>query len=145
MRYVFALLFSLLTACAANEQPKTDAEAIVEAVLAHDSVSNYLHPEIAGRLPIAVALRSPPSTPLRARAFGHPVRVASLQDPHAIILGISTAGDKATVTLTYAQEGLGGNIGLHKRNGVWVVTSDELWERRSNNSFKPTPLRGAAY
>jgi hypothetical protein len=130
----------------ANSATQTEIGAVVEAALAHPSVTNYLHPEVPGRLPITVAFRSPGGiSSLDAALFGRPVRVVSTsQDIPAVILGVSIEGDQATVALDYPPEGLVGEIVLHRNGTTWVVSSSQLREQRPNNSFKPKPLRGSA-
>lgn len=143
MKFFITLLIATLSACTVSTSPKTDTDAIIEAVLSHGPLAEFLHPEIPGRLPVEVVLDTAGTSPLNATAFGQPVRVTTAEDPQAIILSIEVLGDKASVTLSYPEEGLGGNIDLKSQNGTWKVTSEKLWEQRSNHSFKPSPPRGA--
>ena len=126
MRKTLAIAAMLLAACSlersampvidpsANSIRQTDIEAVVGAALAHPSVSQYLHPEVRGRLPVTVAFRSPKGlSSLDATLFGRPVRVvAATQDVPAVILAVSINGDHATVALDYPPEGMAGTFGF---------------------------------
>src|SRR5688500_18429277 len=110
----------LLTACSATEHPKSDTAQIVEAVLSHPKVANYLHPELSGRVPVTIALQ-PANPMLGARAFGKPVRlVTDPLDERTVVLRISIRGNMASVALQYKLEGLVGDIELQQRKGSWV-------------------------
>ena len=146
MRKVLAIIAMLLAACSAQTSPQSELGAVVETALMHPSIVKYLHPEAPGRIPVTVAFRNPSGvSSLDAELFDQPIHVVSVSNnTSAIILSTTIKDNQAVIDIDYPTEGIVGEIFLQRNGTKWAVISSQLEEQRPNNSFKPTPLRGAA-
>ena len=142
MKFIPILTLFMLCACAPNASSDSNTVKIVEAVVSYPSVEELISQSAPGGLPLKIALTPPHNEALGSNTFGRRVISTNQTDPQALVLGISEDANEAMVTLEYRAARTSGMIHLFNINGEWVVTTHYFWKHRSNNSFKPSPLRG---
>ena len=130
-------------AAPASEDPKSPApvvaaetsptDAILEAILTDDRFAMYLHPDVAGRVPVVVSGAARPedvSLELHGAAvLTEPPESLTPEQAFVDITGWSVEDDRANVTLEYEIEGVAASFALqHEPSGRWVVTSADVAE-----------------
>jgi len=106
-------------------------------IVDHPTLAPYLHPEVAGRVPLAVSdhLLAPGVTPSK---FGQPLRIVHDRDvgaqPHLRIMSFELDGSRAKAVVEYRVEGVRAVFDLRgNSNGWWTVVDARVTEhgRRS--------------
>src|SRR5256712_13968369 len=103
--------------------PRPALKLIVE----HPALAPYLHPEIAGRLPLVVSdhLLEPGVTPSR---FGQPLRIVPDREvgtkPHLRILSFEVDGSRAKAVVEYRVEGVRIEFDLRSNSHGWWTVAD---------------------
>ncbi len=110
--------------------PRPALKLIVE----HPALAPYLHPEIAGRLPLVVSdhLLEPGVTPSR---FGQPLRIVPDREvgtkPHLRILSFDVDGSRARAVVEYKVEGVQAGFDLRRDSkGWWTVVDARVAEHQ---------------
>ena len=110
--------------------PRPALKLIVE----HPALAPYLHPEIAGRLPLVVSdhLLEPGVTPSR---FGQPLRIVQDRDvgtqPHLRISSFEVNGSRAKAVVEYRAEGVEAVFNLRRDSkGWWTVVDATVAEHQ---------------
>jgi hypothetical protein len=108
--------------------------AVLKLIVDHPALAPYLHPEVAGRVPVVISdhLLEPGVTPSK---FGKPLRIVLDREvgtlPHLRILTFQVDGSVAKLTLEYKVEGVEAVFSLrHESNGWWSVVEAKVAELR---------------
>ncbi len=124
--------------------PRPALKLIVE----HPALAPYLHPEIAGRVPLVVSdhLLEPGVTPSR---FGQPLRIVPDREvgtqPHLRILRFDVDGFRAKAVVEYRVEGVRAVFDLRRNpNGWWTVLDAKVTEHQHepDSAFAAVQSRG---
>jgi hypothetical protein len=107
--------------------------AVLKLIIDDAALAPYLHPEVAGRVPLAVSdhLLEPGVTPSK---FGQPVRIAD--DRHVgtqaylRILTFEVDGSRAKLVVEYRVEGVRVEFELRRNSIGWWSVADAKVERR---------------
>ena len=118
---------------AATQQAQTLVpRAVLKLIIDHPALAPYLHPEVAGRVPLVVSdhLLEPGVTPSK---FGLPLRIVPDREvgtqPHIRILTFKIDGSRAVATIEYKVEGVQGLFNLKREsNGWWSVVDAKVAE-----------------
>lgn len=128
------LLVLLLSnvAFAINQESEYIPVEIVQQVTDYPGLHEFLHPEIAGRVPLVLSSHLLPPK-LELRKFGHPVHVrqdSGLRNGAFIrFRDYRVDAGKATVLLDYKVAGVSGRfLFTRTREGRWVLTDASIWE-----------------
>jgi hypothetical protein len=106
-----------------------ELDAIVGAVMQHKDVAMYLHPEVAGRVPVRIALAPPyADATLKLSLYDKPVKAAASGDRNAMQLVVKPHGETAVVEVKYDPEGIFGSVELERVDGVWRVSKATIYE-----------------
>lgn len=108
-------------------------DAILEAILTDDRFAMYLHPDVAGRVPVVVSGTARPevvSLELHGAAVeSRPPEDVAPEQAFVDITAWTVEGDRASVRLAYAIEGVAASFALqHEPSGRWIVTSANVAE-----------------
>ncbi len=88
----------------------------------------YLHPEVAGRVPVKVAIDAPYSNiPVDFDLYGQPVKVVAAA-AGAVTLVITPTADGALVQVSYRLEGMAGTVLFRKAQRHWKVIRASVYE-----------------
>jgi len=106
--------------------------AIVEQVINHPDVQQFLHPDVPGRVPLVLSshLLDPR---LSLRKFGKPVRVvpdAHLKKGLAYLrfTRFTLKQNVVTVEVRYSVEGMGGRFSFQRDGTLWRLLKAGMWE-----------------
>ena len=106
--------------------------AIVEQVINHSALQQFLHPRVPGRVPLVLSshLLDPR---LSLRKFGKPVQVvpgAQLKKGIAYLrfTGFTLKQNVATVEIRYNVEGVGGRFIFQRDGNLWRLLKASVWE-----------------
>lgn len=134
MKRFVTLLFGLLVLSLAFADELTPSEAnkeqILQLALDHPSFELYLHPEVAGRLPVYILGSELPHN-LNLSKFGMPVKIVSVVKPHSPVVRIKhfdVHADTADLQLEYSIEGIVGNFSFNYRDGRWKLVKANVLE-----------------
>src|SRR5436189_3252474 len=92
---------------------------VLKLIVDHPALAPYLHPEVAGRVPLVVSdhLLEPGVTPSK---FGLPLRIVPDREvgtqPHIRILTFKIDGSRAVATIEYKVEGVQGLFNLKRES-----------------------------
>lgn len=148
MRIALISLLLLVQACASTsngvttqsyveEHPSAsvlanaDFDAIAGAVLRHQDVAMYLHPEVEGRVPVRVVFKPPfDGRSVNLQLYGAQVVTQSYESGYDNAFGLSPSCDatQCTVEVWYKPEGIFGQVMLQKQNGQWQVSKTNILE-----------------
>src|SRR6266571_4655631 len=133
-----AVVGQVLIAAAQLQQPQPLVpRPVLKLIVDHPTLAPYLHPEVAGRVPLAVSdhLLAPGVTPSK---FGQPLRIVHDRDvgaqPHLRIMSFELDGSRAKAVVEYRVEGVRAVFDLRgNSNGWWTVVDARVTEhgRRS--------------
>jgi len=109
----------------------TDFSQLVLAILTHKYIAMYLHPELAGRLPVKLYFSGEnKGRPLAISLYNMPVKVVT--DPKeisvALQLKINCFTSECEVKVDYKPEGIWGSLKLSKQSGNWLVVESSILE-----------------
>jgi len=120
-------------AAASQQSQALVPRAVLKLIIDHPAFARYLHPEIAGRVPLVISdhLLEPGVTPSK---FGQPLRIVRDREvgsqPHIRILSFEIDGSRAKATIEYKVEGVRALFTLKRdSNGWWSVIDAEFAER----------------
>ncbi len=111
---------------------KNDDAEILRAVLTHERFAMYLHPDVAGRVPVVVSGEARPRGPVDLELHGAAVSIVDTAPADAAVVLISTwsiEGDTAHVALGYPIEGVVASFDLARSDAGWRVTEADVAER----------------
>src|SRR6266481_5158220 len=118
----------LTVAIAAFQQPQPLLpRPVLKLIVEHPVLAPYLHPEIAGRVPLVVSdhLLEPGVTPSR---FGQPLRIVPDREvgtkPHLRILSFDVDGSRARAVVEYKVEGVQAVFDLRRDSKGWWTVVD---------------------
>ena len=104
--------------------------AVLKLIVDHSALAPYLHPEVAGRIPVVISdhLLEPGVTPSK---FGKPLRIVPDREvgaqPHLRVLTFKVDGPVAKLTLEYKVEGVEAVFTLRRdSNGWWSVVEAKV-------------------
>lgn len=110
-----------------------DVSPILQQVIDHPDLQQYLHPELPERKPLAVARTAAVSEGVKLSKFDSAVEIreeAELEGrPFLRFDGVEIDGAEAQVRLSYPVEGLRVDARLQREGGAWSVSSFSLVER----------------
>jgi len=105
---------------------------VLKLIIDHPVLAPYLHPELAGRVPLVVSdhLLEPGVTPSK---FGQSLKIVSDREagtqPHIRILTFAIDGARAKATIEYKVEGVQALFNLKRgSNGWWSVVDAKVAE-----------------
>ena len=106
---------------------------VVRLVIDHPSLAGYLHPEVAGRVPLIISDHLL-AVDIKLSKFGQPVRIVHDSEvgsrPHLRFLSFQVDGRRAKVTIEYKVEGVQSVFILEQgSNGWWKVVDATATER----------------
>ena len=118
----------------ANQQSQSLVpRAVLKLIIDHPALAQYLHPEVAGRVPLVVSdhLLEPGVTPSK---FGQPLRIVSDREagaqPHIRIVKFAIDGPRAKLTMEYKAERVEATFNLTRdSSGWWSVVDAKVAER----------------
>ena len=110
-----------------------DEQPVIAAILQHEGLRAFLHPEVEGRVPVVLSESNLVTAPLDLTMFGQPVRVVSpgAAQPLAPVIELTSLERSATgavIAIRYAVEGVSGQARLSREGSKWVVTEMNLSE-----------------
>ena len=106
-----------------------DVSPIVAAVLQHQDVAMYLHPDAPGRVPVRVELAEPYATAnVQLELYGAPVRQSRDGDRSAVQLTLKPHGERVKVEVKYDPEGIFGSVDVERVDGAWKATGAKIYE-----------------
>lgn len=120
-----------LASASASVLANADFDAIAGAVLRHQDVAMYLHPEVEGRVPVRVVFKPPfDGRPVNLQLYGAQVVTQSYESGYDNAFGLSPSCDatQCTVEVWYKPEGIFGQVMLQKQNGQWQVSKTNILE-----------------
>jgi hypothetical protein len=100
---------------------------VLKLIVDHPALAPYLHPEVAGRVPLVVSdhLLERGVTPSK---FGQPVRIVHDRDvgaqPHLRILSFEVDGSRAQAVVEYRVEGVRVEFDLRSNSHGWWTVAD---------------------
>ncbi len=100
---------------------------VLKLIVEHPVLAPYLHPEVAGRVPLVVSdhLLEPGVTPSR---FGRPLRIVHDREvgtePHLRILSFDVDGSRAKAVVEYKVEGVQAVFDLKRDSKGWWTVAD---------------------
>ncbi len=101
--------------------------AVLKLVIDHPALAGYLHPEVAGRVPLVISdhLLAPGVTPSK---FGQPVRILSDREvgsqPHIRFQSLEVEGSQAKTVIEYKVEGVEAVFILESTSSGWWKVVD---------------------
>ncbi len=105
---------------------------VLKLIIDHPALAGYLHPEVAGRVPLAISdhLLAPGVTPSK---FGQPVRILSDREvgsqPHLRFQSFEVRGARAKTVIEYKVEGVEVVFSLESTAaGWWKVVDAKIAE-----------------
>src|SRR2546426_12226485 len=133
---IFRLLIAVVAHWAGpsafQQSPPLVPRPALKLIVEHPALAPYLHPEVAGRVPLVVSdhLLEPGVTPSK---FGQPLRIVPDREvgtqPHIRILTFKIDGSGAKATIEYKVEGVQGLFNLKREsNGWWSVVDAKVAE-----------------
>ncbi len=106
--------------------------AVLKLIIDHPALAGYLHPEVAGRVPLVISdhLLAPGVTPSK---FGQPVRILSDREvgsqPHIRFQSFEVQGARAQTAIEYKVEGVKAVFTLEgTASGWWRVVDAKVAE-----------------
>jgi len=106
--------------------------AVLKLIIDHPALAGYLHPEVAGRVPLVVSdhLLAPGVTPSK---FGQPVRILGDREmgsrPHIRFQSFEVRGTRAKTVVEYKVEGVQAVFNLESTaSGWWTVIDVKVAE-----------------
>jgi hypothetical protein len=121
---------------AAPVEAEPSLASVISAVLDSRPMTMYLHPEVEGRVPVAITGPALAGATIEAVAQGQPVRVraeaeaaADPEAPCVIFDRITVEGTTAEIELRYPIEGILGRFVLERERTGWRIVKAELAER----------------
>jgi len=106
--------------------------AVLKLIIDHPALAGYLHPEVAGRVPLVVSdhLLAPGVTPSK---FGQPVRILGDREmgsrPHIRFQSFEVRGARAKTVVEYKVEGVEAVFTLESTaSGWWSVVDAKVAE-----------------
>jgi hypothetical protein len=116
------------------ESYPSDLQQLAQMTIDLDILAKYFHPELPGRKPLRLLKNTVVSDDLALTKFGEPVRWVSADEAKkggAVfeISKIDIRGATATVSFSYAIEGLRGTATFRKTNNIWRTEDRELREQ----------------
>jgi len=119
---------------------------VLKLIVDHPALAPYLHPELAGRVPLVVSdhLLEPGVTPSK---FGQPLRIVHDAEvgtqPHLRILSFEVDGSRARAVVEYRVEGVRAVFDLRRDSkGWWRVVDAKVTEHQSDSAFAAVQSRG---
>ena len=107
--------------------------AVLKLIIDHPALAGYLHPEVAGRVPLVVSdhLLAPGVTPSK---FGQPVRILGDREvgsqPHIRFQSFEVQGTRAKTMVEYKVEGVQAVFNLESTaSGWWSVVDVKVAKR----------------
>lgn len=116
-------------ALGASTQPSHQLvpRAVLKLIIDHPALAGYLHPEVAGRVPLVISdhLLAPGVTPSK---FGQPVRIVRDREvgsqPHIRFLSFEVEGSRANAVIEYKVEGMEAVFILESTSAGWWKVVD---------------------
>jgi len=106
--------------------------AVLKLIIDHPALAPYLHPEVAGRVPLVISdhLLEPGVTPSK---FGQPLLIVADREagarPHLRILSFEMDGSRARALIAYKVEGVEAQFTLERDSkGWWSVVDAKIAE-----------------
>ena len=121
------LICHLLMAVGLQQPQPLLPRPALKLIVEHGALAPYLHPEIAGRVPLLVSdhLLEPGVTPSR---FGQPLRIVPDREvgtkPHLRILTFDVDGYRAKAVVEYRVEGVRAVFNLKRDSKGWWTVVD---------------------
>lgn len=119
---------------------------VLKLIVEHPALAPYVHPEIAGRVPLVVSdhLLEPGVTPSR---FGQPLRIVPDREvgtkPHLRILSFDVDGFRAKAVVEYKVEGVQAIFDLRRDSkGWWTVVDATVAAHQPDSAFAALQSRG---
>jgi len=109
------------------QSPPLVPRPVLKLIVEHPALAPYVHPEIAGRVPLVVSdhLLEPGVTPSR---FGQPLRIVPDREvgtkPHLRILSFDVDGFRAKAVVEYKVEGVLAIFDLRRDSKGWWTAVD---------------------
>lgn len=95
---------------------------VVRLVIDHPALAVYLHPEVAGRVPLIIS-DNLLAADIKLSKFGQPVRIVHDLEvgaqPHIRFLSFQVDGRRAKATIEYKVEGVQAVFILEQRSSGW--------------------------
>jgi hypothetical protein len=108
-------------------------QAIIQLVIDLPQLQPFLHPELRDRTPLVLIQTQEISPALGLKKFGQAVLIrempAAQGKPFLHVTQLDVSGSKAIVRFQYPVEGVGGEVELKEKDGVWSVEKARVWER----------------
>ena len=132
MTFVGAVACQVLMAVGLQQSQALVPRPVLKLIVEHPVLAPYLHPEVAGRVPLVVSdhLLEPGVTPSR---FGRPLRIVHDREvgtePHLRILSFDVDGSRAKAVVEYKVEGVQAVFDLRRdAKGWWTVADAKVAE-----------------
>ena len=127
MTFVGAVACQVLMAVGLQQSQALVPRPVLKLIVEHPVLAPYLHPEVAGRVPLVVSdhLLEPGVTPSR---FGRPLRIVHDREvgtePHLRILSFDVDGSRAKAVVEYKVEGVQAVFDLKRDSKGWWTVAD---------------------
>src|SRR5436309_9033792 len=122
----------LMAAVALPQSQPLVPRPVLKLIVDHPTLAPYLHPEVAGRVPLVVSdhLLEPGVTPSK---FGQPLQIVPDREvgtrPHLRILSFEVDGSRAKAVVEYRVEGVQAVFDLRRdAKGWWTVADARVAE-----------------
>jgi len=121
------LACQLIVALALQQPQPLLPRPVLKLIVEHPALAPYVHPEIAGRVPLVVSdhLLEPGVTPTR---FGQPLGIVPDREvatkPHLRILSFDVEGSRAKAVVEYEVEGVRAVFDLRRDSKGWWTVVD---------------------
>src|SRR3989454_4810236 len=130
LRLLIAVVAHWAGPSAFQQSPPLVPRPALKLIVEHPALAPYLHPEIAGRLPLVVSdhLLEPGVAPSR---FGQPLRIVPDREvgtqPHLRIMTFEVDGSRAKAVVEYKAEGVQAGFDLRRDSkGWWTVVEARI-------------------
>lgn len=138
------LYFMLLLSCSCGHLEQTgfgeqkmqanNNEIIISMILNHPDLQSYLHPEVAGRLPVKVITTKEMGVDYSVEKYGMPVsfyrdKPEEINNAFVQFRSFVVLNDECVFELVYPVEGVVANGKLKKINNDWIFSEFRLVER----------------
>jgi len=133
-----ALAPGRISGASAQQSQPLIPRAVLKLIIEHPALAGYLHPEVAGRVPLVISdhLLAPGVTPSQ---FGRPVRILSDREvgsqPHLRFESFKVKGSRGKAVIEYKVEGVEAVFDLESTSpGWWKVLDARVARLRGSES-----------
>lgn len=140
--FAFAFLVGVFASCTTKNRisdigdklmSNVDKEIILDMIIDHQEIQNYLHPEVEGRIPLVIKCTDSLGTDLSIEKFGKPVKLFNSlnqieNSPYFEVISFEFDSKNALFEIDYAIEGITIKGVMEKKNSKWSFKDLEVFE-----------------